>query len=160
MDASALAVVAVGFALFALVVVVAVAVRVGRLLRAYDGLVAGGPAEPFATSVGRQTAIVKALQQDVLGLRAELAATASDLSGVVRRVEVVRYDAFGDASGLLSFSVALLDDAGDGLVLSSINGRSETRTYAKAVRGGVGVHPLSPEEREAVEAAAAPRGES
>ena len=46
---------------------------------------------------------------------------------------VVRYDAFGDLAGALSFSAALLDDAGNGLVLSSINGRSETRTYAKGV---------------------------
>ena len=38
--------------------------------------------------------------------------------------------------GRLSFSAAMLDDAGDGLVLTSINGRSETRTYAKGVKHG------------------------
>ena len=54
----------------------------------------------------------------------------------LRHVAVVRYDAFGDMGGRLSFSAALLDDQGDGLVLSSINGRSETRTYAKALVGG------------------------
>ena len=42
---------------------------------------------------------------------------------------------------------------GDGVVLSSINGRSETRTYAKIVRGGCGIQPLSPEEEHAVRAA-------
>ena len=73
----------------------------------------------------------------------------------LRHVAVVRYDAFGDMGGLLSFSVALLDDAGDGLVLTSINGRSETRTYAKGVQAGGGEQPLSPEELEAVEQAAA-----
>ena len=49
----------------------------------------------------------------------------------LRNVAVVRYDAFGDMGGRLSFSAALLDDIGDGIVLSSINGRGESRTYAK-----------------------------
>jgi hypothetical protein len=71
----------------------------------------------------------------------------------LRHVAVVRYDAFGDMGGRLSFSAALLDDQGDGLVLSSINGRSETRTYAKALVGGQSEHTLSPEEQDAIAAA-------
>ena len=50
----------------------------------------------------------------------------------------------------LSFSAALLDDSGDGLVLTSINGRSETRTYAKALVGLQSDHTLSPEEQQAI----------
>jgi hypothetical protein len=71
----------------------------------------------------------------------------------LRHVAVVRYDAFGDMGGRLSFSAALYDDNGDGLVISSINGRSETRTYAKPLVGLASDHSLSPEEREAIEAA-------
>jgi hypothetical protein len=52
--------------------------------------------------------------------------------------------------GRLSFSAALLDDAGDGLILTSINGRSETRTYAKGVKAGDSDHSLSPEEQQAI----------
>jgi hypothetical protein len=52
--------------------------------------------------------------------------------------------------GRMSFSAALLDDAGDGLVLTSINGRSETRTYAKGVRAGASDHTMSPEEQQAI----------
>lgn len=154
MDVSGLAVVAVGFSVFALAVVVALAVRVGRLLRAYDGLVAGDQGDvAFATAVGRQTAEAKALRHDVEQLRAQVEAAAGDLSDAVRHVAVVRYDAFGDMGGMMSFSAALLDDAGDGLVLTSINGRSETRTYAKGVQAGASEHAMSPEELEAVEQA-------
>jgi len=153
-DVSGLAVVAVGFSVFALAVVVALAVRVGRLLRAYDGLVAGDQGDvAFATAVGRQTAEAKALRHDVEQLRAQVEAAAGDLSDAVRHVAVVRYDAFGDMGGMMSFSAALLDDAGDGLVLTSINGRSETRTYAKGVQAGASEHAMSPEELEAVEQA-------
>ena len=71
----------------------------------------------------------------------------------LRHVAVVRYDAFGDMGGRLSFSAALYDDNGDGLVISSINGRSETRTYAKPLVGRRSEHTLSPEEQEAIDAA-------
>ncbi len=73
--------------------------------------------------------------------------------GALRHVAVVRYDAFGDMGGRLSFSAAMYDDHGDGLVISSINGRSETRTYAKALIGLGSDHTLSPEEKDAIAAA-------
>jgi Protein of unknown function (DUF4446) len=71
----------------------------------------------------------------------------------LRDVAIVRYDALQEMSGQLSFSVALLNAVGDGVVLSSINGRAETRTYAKPVRAGKGVQELSPEEAQAVHSA-------
>lgn len=79
-------------------------------------------------------------------------ATAS-ASQALRHVALVRYDAFGDAGGRLSFSAALLDDAGDGLVISSIHARNESRTYAKSLSGGASSQELTPEEQEAVAAA-------
>jgi hypothetical protein len=71
----------------------------------------------------------------------------------LRDLGIVRYDALHEMSGQLSFSLALLNALGDGVVLSSINGRSETRTYAKVVLGGAGTQPLSPEEEQAVRSA-------
>jgi hypothetical protein len=75
--------------------------------------------------------------------------------GSLRRVALVRYDAFGEMSGRMSFSLALLDDEGDGVTLSAIAGPSDTRVYAKAVAAGKGEHELSPEEQQAVRAALA-----
>ena len=131
MSTSSIAVVALGFSVFALLIAVAVAVQVGRLRRSSE---------------------VRALRAPV---RAASAGPRDPRA--LTRVAVVRYDAFGDLAGALSFSAALLDDAGNGLVLSSINGRSETRTYAKGVSGGHSDAPLSPEEQEAIaEAFASP----
>jgi len=70
--------------------------------------------------------------------------------GGLRNVALVRYDAFGEMSGRLSFSLALLDDAGDGVTISAIAGSTDTRVYAKSVVDGKGEHELSPEERQAV----------
>jgi Protein of unknown function (DUF4446) len=71
----------------------------------------------------------------------------------LRDVAVIRYDALQEMSGQLSFSLALLNSSGDGIVLSSINGRAETRTYAKIVVAGKGEQQLSPEEEEAIRVA-------
>ncbi|WP_052422704.1 DUF4446 family protein [Nonomuraea candida] len=71
----------------------------------------------------------------------------------IRDVAVCRYDALSEMTGRLSFSVAMINGLGDGIVLTSINGRSETRTYVRTVVGGKGQQPLSPEEEEAVRAA-------
>ena len=83
----------------------------------------------------------------------DLAALRHDVSQALRHVAVVRYDAFGDMGGRLSFSAAIIDDTGDGLVISSIHGRGESRTYAKGVVGGDADATLTPEERQALAAA-------
>lgn len=93
------------------------------------------------------------LPTDVLGLRQEVAALRSEAGGALRHLAVVRYDAHGDMGGHLSWSLALLDDGGAGTVVTSIHGRSEARTYAKTVADWTSEQQLSPEEREAIEAA-------
>ena len=76
----------------------------------------------------------------------------------VQRVGLVRYDAFEDVGGRLSFSCAMLNDEGDGVVMTSINGRQDTRVYAKPVHRGESVHNLSEEEAAAIrEAMVGPR---
>jgi hypothetical protein len=81
---------------------------------------------------------------------AAVEALRADVSTSLRHLAVVRYDAFGDMGGHLSWSMALLDDSGDGVVLSSIHGRSDARTYAKNVTGWTANQQLSPEEEEAI----------
>lgn len=102
------------------------------------------------TSAGARGA-VDALPEDVVGLRQEVAALQAENADALRHLSVVRYDAFGDVGGHLSWSLALLDDAGHGVVLTSIHGRSEARTYAKSISGWTCEQQLSPEEEEAIE---------
>jgi Protein of unknown function (DUF4446) len=68
----------------------------------------------------------------------------------LRRVGLVRYDALAEMGGRMSFSVALLDQNANGVVISAINGRTESRCYGKAVMGGAAEQELSPEEKEAI----------
>jgi Protein of unknown function (DUF4446) len=90
-------------------------------------------------------------RSDVAKLREDVASLRTDLADALRHLAVVRYDAFGDMSGYLSWSMALLDDNGNGVVLTSINNRGSARSYAKNVRDYESDVKLSPEEAEAIE---------
>ena len=103
------------------------------------------------TRTQRSADPIDALPEDVHGLRQEVAALKAEGADALRHLSVVRYDAFGDVGGHLSWSLAVLDDAGNGVVLTSIHGRSEARTYAKSIAGWTCEQQLSPEEQEAIE---------
>lgn len=71
----------------------------------------------------------------------------------IRDVAVLHYDALEEMAGARSFSLALLNSEGDGVVVTSINGRTESRTYAKPVVGGGSDVLLSPEENRVIRSA-------
>jgi hypothetical protein len=77
------------------------------------------------------------------------------LDRAISRSAVIRYDAYGEMSGRQSSSMALLDDTGTGVVMSSILHREQARMYVKRVRDGRSELELSPEENEAISTALA-----
>ncbi len=141
---------ALAVALIALVLAVVALQRLRAVRRDSALLAAGDDGESFVSAVARKTEQVNALRAEVDDLSALLARTRTELSDAIRHVSVVRYDAFGDMGGRLSFSAAMLDDGGDGLVLTSIHGRAETRSYIKGIKSGASDASLSPEEQQAV----------
>ena len=90
------------------------------------------------------------LPQDARALRQEVAALKAEQAQAMRHVAVIRYDAFSDTGGQLSWSMAMLDDSGSGVVLSSIQGRNDSRSYAKNITGWTSDAQLSPEEEDAI----------
>jgi hypothetical protein len=128
----------------------AVGLRLRRLRRAYSGVAEAAEGGGLLERISAQQHEIEALRTAVAAVGTGLDGARSDLADAVRHVAVVRYDAFAEMGGRLSFSAALLDDAGDGVVFTSINGRSETRSYAKGVKTGASDSPLSPEEQQAI----------
>jgi Protein of unknown function (DUF4446) len=139
-----------GVALLAFLIVLILAARLRKVRRSYALLRGEGGEKDIFAAFSKVIKRVQALDErvdHVTGVQQE----ESLLRKVaLQRFGLVRYDAFDDMGGRLSFSAALLDDNGDGLIISSINGRTETRTYAKSVRGLTSDHNLSDEEREAI----------
>ena len=91
----------------------------------------------------------------VAELGPRLARVENVLPAAISYTGVVAYDAFGDIAGNLSRSIALLDRRGNGVVISLLVGRGETRFYTKRVTGRNGDEPLSPEEEAAIDQALA-----
>ena len=154
---------------YAALVAAYVALRTLAKLRRATAVLAKGARGPEANAslIGathRNTERTELVVEELADLRALVADSMKNRldgppasPGALRRVALVRYDAFGEMSGRMSFSLALLDDEGGGVTLSAIAGPSDTRVYAKAVADGKGEHELSPEEQQAVRAALAKR---
>ena len=129
--------------------------RLRELLDLHDGLIAGGSGN---ASVRLNTLEESAAECRTSMLRlsdrvGELEAfTRTDLS----RAGFVRYDAFAGSGSGLSYALALLNRQGDGVVLTSIYSRDDTRTYGKPVAGFKPTVQASPEELEAIERARQP----
>lgn len=83
-------------------------------------------------------------------LRGKTDRLSEDAQRCLRRVGIVRYDAFKELGGHLSFSLALLDARQDGVVLSVLNDRNGARAYAKPIAGGRSTLTLSEEEQRAI----------
>ena len=66
------------------------------------------------------------------------------------RLGVVRFNPFEDTGGDQSFAIALIDKQGDGVVISSLHSRKETRVYAKPLKNRESAYPLTEEEKEAI----------
>jgi len=124
-----------------------------KMQRSYDLLSPVEGRENYLDVLARTREEFGELSVDFHELDKRLKVTRNDLARALRHVSVVRYDAYGDLAGRYSFSAALLDDSGDGLIITSIHGRSENRLYLKGIAQGRPDIELSPEEVQAVAAA-------
>lgn len=148
-----------GLTLISLLMSIALAFRVRKVRREYLVLRGEGGSEvDLLRAVGRTRKQVEAVSARVDELSTSQEAAAANARFALQKFYLVRYDAFEDMGGRLSFSAALLDDHGDGVVITSINGRTETRTYAKPIVNLRSEHNLSEEERAAIAGAAAAQG--
>jgi hypothetical protein len=137
-----------------------VALRLRKVRREYRVLMGEGDRQDVVSAIGRAVKQVEGFGKRIDELYSRHEDSNLGARRALQRFGIVRYDAFEEMGGRLSFSLALLDDHGDGLVLSSINGRTEARTYVKPIVGLNSEHNLSDEEREAMAAAMANHGRS
>ena len=128
------------------------AIRVRRVRDAQRALLGGGRRDlvDFAVSLqGRVDDLHRAVDEIAAGL----ARVDRRIDGVVSNTSIVRYDAYEDTGGHQSASLALLDAARTGVVVTAIQGRDYARIYMKELERGRTSVALSPEEQEAVDRA-------
>lgn len=124
--------------------------RVRRVADAQRSLVSdskGGSLQQLLDGHLGKVIEVGAKLEELEGLYAQLEVRSR---GSLQHVGVVRFNPFDDTGSDQSFAIALLDDRRDGIVLSSLHGRGQTRVFAKPVEGGDSKHQLSDEEAQAI----------
>jgi hypothetical protein len=138
----------------ALLVALAHYLTLRRVRQAQLVLLGGGKGDLVDFAVSLQARIDE-LHRAVDEVTAALARLDRRVDDTVSKTAIVRYDAYENSGGHQSASVAMLDSARSGVVLSAIQGRDYARIYVKELDRGHASIALSPEELEAVERAMA-----
>jgi Protein of unknown function (DUF4446) len=148
---SGIAIAALAIAVVVLFVLVAMLWRRAAALdRRLAGLTRGGDGTSLESTLHATLERVGALSSGVEQLRGRTSLLEAEQRVAIQRTGLVRYNPFEDTGGNQSFAVALLDANGDGVVVSSLHARQNTRVYAKAIAGGRSEAALSDEEAEAL----------
>jgi exopolysaccharide biosynthesis protein len=93
------------------------------------------------------------IKNDINQIKIKVNAIEKEGKKAIKKVGIVRYNAFPDVGSDLSYSIAFLDEEDNGVVISGIYGRHETATFAKPIEKGYSKYPLSAEEVQAIERA-------
>lgn len=95
----------------------------------------------------------KDLDSNFKGISRELEDLKKKQSFSVQKIGMIRYNPFSEVGSDQSFSLALLDEGNNGLVISSLYTREGNRVYGKPIRAGSSTYSLSAEEKKAIEEA-------
>ncbi|HEY8345617.1 MAG TPA: DUF4446 family protein [Bacillota bacterium] len=128
-------------------------IRLQKLLKRYRKMLTGNQGknlEELLLDLGER---MEKAEANIERMEAMLARMEKEATLCLQRWALQRYKAFANVGGDQSFSLVLLDRNGDGVMLSSIYGRDESRIYAKTISGGKANYPLSDEEQEVLAAA-------
>jgi uncharacterized membrane protein len=96
---------------------------------------------------------VQANQKEIAALESAFAAASIEARTHFKRMGIVRYNAFDGIAGQQSYSLCLLDENRNGILISNIVGTNSSRSYAVEVKAGEVARPLGVEESQALEAA-------
>ena len=147
---------AAGVGTVALLWAIMLAVKLRRLRAAQRTVMGEGQADLVAHAAQIQEAFVQLrdwVEETATRLEERMATAEQRIDGCVAYTSLVRYDAMGEMSGQQSSTMALLDTRRTGVVVSSILHRDQARVYVKQVHQGESEIELSPEERQAIDAA-------
>jgi hypothetical protein len=149
---------AAGAAALALIWLIVVSVKLRRLRSAQRAVLGAADTDLVGHAATLQEAFVQLrdwVEETATRLDERMIAAEHRIDGCVTHTSLIRYDAYNEMSGRQSSTLALLDAQRTGVVVSSILHRDQARVYVKPVRDGTSELELSPEEQEAIAAAAA-----
>ncbi|MGQ0606854.1 MAG: DUF4446 family protein [Chloroflexota bacterium] len=139
-----------GLVLLLLIGFIVQSARIGRAVRTYRELVRdqdGGTLHDRLVGNAEQAVRAEERMNEMEAMHAVIDRRSQRS---LQHIGLVRFNPFEDTGSDQSFAIALLDDQRDGIVISSLHGRANTRIFAKPVADGGSPHNLSDEETEAI----------
>jgi len=134
----------------ALIIFISINYRLSKLNKSYRRLMTGSEGLDLEKLLMSHIQEVRDTKVKVENLTQECQFIRAESKTNIKKVGIVRFNAFEDTGSDLSFAIALLDEEKNGLILSSIFGRSESRVYAKPIVKGESSYFLSDEEKAAL----------
>lgn len=138
------------FSLLLFIIILSQRFRLTKLRKRMDAMLGDTGAESLEAAITE-------LQKRSVHLQEKSDQTSQDIQSILEQMKqmkgkmsIIRYNAFNETGSDLSFSVAILDGHGNGMVLTGIHSRHDTQIYAKPVDKGQSSYSLSPEEKEVV----------
>ena len=128
-------------------------VQMNQLKKRYKIFMSGKNARNLEKTLIERLDQVDALMEENAENKKAIQNILSKMKFTFQKVGLVKYDAFHEMGGKLSFSLALLNEANDGFVLNAVHSGEGCYTYVKDIIAGNSVILLSPEEKEALEIA-------
>lgn len=133
--------------------VLILSVQLSKAVKKYKNLLAGMSEANLEEIILHNADKIKELEGQVLNNREKIVDLYRISEKTLKHMALKRFDAFDNTGGKQSFSIALLDDKGDGFSLTTINGREHSYTYSKQIIDGKSEYDLSKEEKEVIEKA-------
>ncbi len=142
----------VGFILLLILYIIA-EIRISKIRAKYNQIVRGIEGVNVEELLIRTGKEINSMNINMNNFEKNIKEIETKLAFAIQKVGFIRYDAFAEMGNQLSFSIALLDSFRNGFVLTSIYGRDHTTSYAKPLKFGKSVYPLSVEEIQAIDRA-------
>lgn len=139
--------------LFLLIMVLVQSVKLGRLRKRYERMMAGAGIEDLESLLLNLKVQTDSIEDEQEKQRRSMMTIEQRQRMAKSKLGIKRYNAFSDQGSDLSFSLALMDEMDNGIVMSGLHNRDSSYVYAKPLEQGSSKYALSPEEKEAIDLA-------
>ena len=130
--------------------IIIISIRLSSLRKQYMRMINGSSAENMEQLLIDMQKALNEQKAESVKASASIANIRQPLMKMTSKIGIRRYNAFNDGGSDLSFSIAMLNEEQDGVILTGIHSREQMYVYAKPIAKGQSSYTLSPEEKETI----------
>ena len=140
-----------GFVFISIILACVMLSKLGKLKKKYNSFMEGADGKTLEDSILNRFSEIDTLKSETKAMSSDIKKISETLLSAYQKCGIVKYDAFKEMGGKLSFSLCMLDDHNDGIILTSMHSSREgCYTYVKEIIKGQSFVLLSEEEKQAL----------